>query len=413
MRIVLLGDVGVLDDMIHIGDEAMFEEFVHQLRRRGIADIVAISSNPVETAARYGIDAVPSIGFAPGSFDVEAPDIRNAQVDRMGRIVAAAEGDRAALSADDPAWQAIEAVAAADGVAVSGGGNMASIWPMHIFERATLIAIATTLGKPVVVSGQTIGPELRGADRDLVADLLRSADLVGLRESASLALVDELGAGGPATRSNVDDASFLAVEAPSGAVPAARPYCVVTLAAHVGEADRDEFAAGMARLLDRVSSETGLEIVFFAHFSALHGEEERGDSLAHRRVIDRMTAPSRIERTTDNAAAARFARGAALSVSSRYHPAVFAVSAGVPTVGIAVDDYTTVKLTGALGNFGQEGVVRASDVLDGGAIDRTLDVWAARDEIRAAWAARIDGARADSDAWWDDVARALWGGGGA
>src|ERR671912_382735 len=109
MRVVALGDVGVVDDMMHIGDEAMF---------------------------------------------------------------AAAVG----------------AVAAADGVLIAGGGNLASTWPLHVYERAALAGIAARLSRPLVVSGQTLGPDLRGRDRDLVRGLLHSAALVGVRESASHAL---------------------------------------------------------------------------------------------------------------------------------------------------------------------------------------------------------------------------------
>ncbi|MGA1811482.1 polysaccharide pyruvyl transferase family protein [Frondihabitans sp. 4ASC-45] len=453
MRIVLLGDVGVLSDMIHIGDEAMFEEFVRQLRGRDAGvEIVSLSSNPAETRQRYGVEAIRNVDFAPSSFAVTGEALRTAQEDRMRRVLAAADGDDEALPADDWAWAVIEAVRTADGVAVSGGGNMASIWPMHIFERATLAALAAHFDKPFVVSGQTIGPELTGDDRDLVARLLDSAKLVGLRETASLALVHELGVTGDRVTGTIDDASFLGAEgAGSSASPASsdaddagvepvRPYCAVTLAAHVGGLDRDAFAEGMAKLLDRVAEEAGLEIVFFAHFAALGGgvadpagsassgsvfsgsassgpassdsassgsAPEAGDSLVHRRVIDRMTQPSRIEPTTDSIAAARFARGASLAVSSRYHPAIFAVSAGVPTVGIAVDDYTTVKLTGALGNFGQTGVLTASDVIDGSAVAGVLDVWSSADGIRSAWESRVAEIRAASDAWWDRVARAL------
>nr|WP_255521754.1 polysaccharide pyruvyl transferase family protein [Frondihabitans sp. VKM Ac-2883] len=419
--------------MIHIGDEAMFEEFVRQLRRRDAGvEIVSLSSNPAETRQRYGVEAIRNVDFAPSSFAVTGEALRTAQEDRMRRVLAAADGDDEALPTDDWAWAVIEAVRTADGVAVSGGGNMASIWPMHIFERATLAALAARFDKPFVVSGQTIGPELTGDDRDLVSRLLDSAKLVGLRETASLALVHELGVTGDRVTGTIDDASFLGAEAAgSSAAPASsdaddaeveptRPYCVVTLAAHVGGLDRDAFAEGMAKLLDRVAEEAGLEIVFFAHFAALGGgvadpagsassgsAPEAGDSLVHRRVIDRMTQPSRIEPTTDSIAAARFARGASLAVSSRYHPAIFAVSAGVPTVGIAVDDYTTVKLTGALGNFEQTGVLTASDVIDGSAVAGVLDVWSSADAIRSAWESRVDEIRAASDAWWDRVARAL------
>ena len=58
MRVVALGDVGVIDDMMHIGDEAMFQAANDELAARGV-DLVAVSSAPAETAARYGIDAVP------------------------------------------------------------------------------------------------------------------------------------------------------------------------------------------------------------------------------------------------------------------------------------------------------------------------------------------------------------------
>lgn len=405
MRIVLLGDVGVLDDMVHIGDEAMFEEFVVQARTISGASITGLSSNPAETRERYGIEAISNVGYSPAVVGDRA-----AQVERMRKVLATAAGETELLADDDPAHAVIRAVQDADGVAVSGGGNMASIWPMHIFERATLAGLAEVFGKPFVVSGQTIGPELTGDDRDLVAQLLDRAQLVGLRESASYALVRELGVTRGVT-STIDDASVLGIDEPHHVAP--RPYCAVTLAAHTGGLDRDAFAEGMARLLDRVADETGLEIVFFAHFASLRGSgasgsaDERGDSLAHRRVIDRMTRPSRIEPTTDSVAAARFSRGAALAVSSRYHPAIFAVSNGVPTVGIAVDDYTTVKLTGALGNFGQSGVVTASGIVDGSAHDLVFETWRRADEIRAAWAERISPAREASAAWWNRVMAAL------
>ena len=50
--------------MMHIGDEAMFEKFVAQARRRGIHDIVAVSSNPDDTATRYGLESVPRLGLS-------------------------------------------------------------------------------------------------------------------------------------------------------------------------------------------------------------------------------------------------------------------------------------------------------------------------------------------------------------
>ncbi|MCS5736007.1 polysaccharide pyruvyl transferase family protein [Herbiconiux daphne] len=456
VNLVLLGDVGVVDEMIHIGDEAMFDEALEQLRRRGASTVTAISANPPETAARYGIETVARVGFSSGpSFDRAADD------DRLRRVELTAAGQTGLLAADDPAHAVIEAVRHADLVLVTGGGNMASNWPLHIFERATLARIAAALGRPFVVSGQTIGPRLEPADAGLVAGLLASARRVGLREGASFELCRALGVDATLLHQTVDDASFVGDRAPQtrpdaatttaadaapgpaaatsrneptggGSLGAAaphpepvaggRPYCAVTLSTHLAGHDRDAFVRAVAALLDDVLRESGLEVVFVAHFGSLRPGEVRGDSVLHELVAAAMagatTAANAASATgqagtaaptaivpTDSVSAAGIARGASLVVTSRYHPAVFAVSGGVPVVGIAVDDYTSVKLTGALGNFGQDAVLTIEEVLAGAAPARVREVWSARAGIRTAGLARAAVARDDTSRWWDDIAR--------
>jgi polysaccharide pyruvyl transferase WcaK-like protein len=397
VRLVVIGDVGVLNGMVHIGDEAMFEQLVHQMRERGFTEFVGVSANPAETAQRYGIESVGAIGFGGLS--------RDAAEQRMELVTRTATGETGLLAGDDPALAVLAAVAGSDAVAVSGGGNLASTWPMHIFERTTIALIAEAFEKPFVVSGQTIGPHLDAADRTLVHRLLSSARLVGLRESDSNALCLDLGVDARLLTTTTDDASFLAAHE---AVPATeRQYCLVSLSTHVGGESRQDFVRRIAELLDHIAGETGLEIVFFAHFASLDADESRGDSVIHDEVRARMTTTARVEPTTDSAAAARLARGAALVVSSRYHPAVFAVSAGVPTIGIPVDCYTTTKLTGALGNFGQSALVSASELVAGAAPVVASTVWEERASIRRNGITRsVNNLVATAD-WWDRVAAEL------
>ena len=164
----------------------------------------------------------------------------------------------------------------------------------------------------------------------------------------------------------------------------------------------------MAELLDHVAVTTGLDIRFFAHFASLDASESRGDTVMHDAVMARMTTPgAETIDEGDSVAAARLARGAALVVSSRYHPAVFAVSGGVPTVGIPVDDYTTTKLTGALGNFGQHALVSAEQLVAGAAPAVASAVWDDREGIRERGIAVAADSRVASAAWWDRVAEAL------
>lgn len=403
MQLVAIGDVGVVDRMIHIGDEAMFQEFVDRARQRGVDGITALSSNPPETATRYGVDALAGIGYR-GLDDADSET-------RMSRVLAAAAGDRSGLDADDPALAVIDRIRASDGVVVTGGGNMSSVWPSHIFERATIGGIAAAAGVPLVVSGQTLGPALEGRHAELVSGLLRSARLVSVRERPSRQLARDLGIGD--VRLNADDATFLGWDDQ----PEREPYCLVSLSVYVGDADRAETIGGFARLLDEVAARTGLAIRFLAHFASLDPAETRGDSVLHERVRSAMRHPdSRVVPTTDSLDAARLARRASLVVTSRYHPAVFATSSLTPTIAVPVDGYTGVKLGGVLDNFGMPGLLPVADLLGGGGAEVLERVWSDPRVDPSSQGLRAQGLRAqelrsaawsDSVAWWDRVMKAF------
>jgi len=364
--------------MMHIGDEAMFEQFLDQSRLRGASDVVAISANPDETVSRYAVEAVPRLGLTGD---------RTALLERAHRILT---GD---LPVDDPAHATLEAVASADRVVVTGAGNLASTWPQHIVERWTLSRLAAARGIPFIVTGQTLGPALTPHDSALLTEMLDSAALVGVREPSSLALATRLGIDAVQT---IDDASFLAIERPSPPELTA-PYCLVTLSTHVGSSERGAFQTRVAAYLDEIVAATGLEIVFFAHFGPLAGDPHRGDVVMHEAVRALMTSPSSVVPTGDSTSAAWLSRRASLAVSSRYHPAVFAVAAGVPTIGISVDDYTGVKLRGALGNFGQTTVFTIDE------LGSPAEVWGERAGIRSRSIELADARRPESSRWWDRV----------
>lgn len=373
MHLVMIGDIGPVDDMIHIGDEAMFDEAVRQLRNRGVDRITAISSNPRDTAERYGVAAVLPLGRG-GSFE---------ELDEL--------------------------IADADGVLVTGGGNISSIWPTHIVERAGLARMAAAHARPMTFTGQTIGPVLTGPDRAVVGGMLGSAALVGTRESASAALVAQLGVTADRTQQNVDDASFL-LDGREDATPvSADPYALVTIARHVGDVDSERALDAYAQLLDAVVERTGLTVVFHAHFASLLDGPSRGDSVVHDAIAERLrTTQVRVAPTSDVPTSARLARDAALVVTSRYHPAVFAGPAGVPTIGIPVDGYTGIKLRGALAAFGQGGILPIDALLAGAGGELVHSVWSEREQTRERGLRRADDARPGSANWWNLV-RAVYG----
>jgi polysaccharide pyruvyl transferase WcaK-like protein len=369
VRIVAIGDVGVVDDMIHLGDEAMFEECIVQLRARGVSHVTAVSANPADTGSRYAVEAVAGTGFGAPS-----PELR-------------------------------AAVRASDAVIITGGGNLSSLWPIHIAQRASIAALAREFDKPLVVTGQTLGPWLDSAGKERVGELLARASLVGVREAASFELARVLGVPADRLQLNPDDASFLGDD--GTASETAGSYCLVTLASHVGDADRDAVSLALAALLDEVVAVTGLGIRFLAHHASLRPGPARGDAVMHERVAAAMAAPSATVPTTDARAAAVLARGASLIVSSRYHPIVFGVAAGVPSIGISVDDYTGVKLRGALTAFGQAGPLTVEALLAHKGAAAVRQAWGTRDEIRERGLTIATERRGATAAWWDRVAEAI------
>lgn len=388
MRVVAIGDVGVVQGMMHIGDEAMFRAARDELVQRG-AEIVAVSSAPDETAHRYGVEAVPRIGF-------DGLD-RTAAEARLDAVLALADGHDT-LRAHDSAHDVVAAVRSADGVLIAGGGNLASRWPLHVYERAALAGVAKRLGVPVVVTGQTLGPDLRARDRELVGGLLDSARLVGVRESNSQRLAAGLGV---SARLGVDDASFVGPPGWEGA--AERRGVLVSLSLSLAGASRDETARRIAALVDAAADVVGGGVQFHAHYGSLADLGAYGDTVLHEMVRERMRGPSIVVPTGDVPVAASLARSAGLLITGRYHPAVFATPAGVPVLGLVTDEYTAVKQRGALAHWGQKGTISIA-AADQDGIPLVGELWDDRERIADESGKRYPEHSARARDWWDAIA---------
>ncbi len=274
---------------------------------------------------------------------------------------------------------------------------------MHVFERATLAAMARARGIPVIVTSQTIGPDLDEPDAALLRTFAIEAALVSARESVTYELLRGWGVEG--ARLLVDDASFL------GEPPRAEPLSggdggivLVSASGWFAGRDRDACEAALAAAADELVDRTGAEAVFHPHFASLDPHVLAGDATVHERIRARMAHPSRVL-PVDARRAAGYARSARALLTSRYHPAVFAAPAGVPILAVHTDDYTRIKLDGALGHWQAPPSVSIDELLAsgaGGAVSRVLD--AAPTSRAAAAEVRPLHARA-SARWWDLVAQ--------
>lgn len=401
MRLLVIADVGGAETR-HIGDEAMLESNLCAFRRLipGVAFTV-VSRDPAWVAARYGVNAVAPFGFPR---DISACAERRALLDRLLADAASHARGNATTNATS------DAVARADGLVVSGGGNLSASWPDLLYERAALLHLARNFGKPSVVLGQTIGPNLGGDEHRLLAETLPSARFVGVRELPSAVLALELGVPPERIWYQSDDALFL--EGNPETVPmftrSGEPTIAVTIDRQVRAAGGEVFGSLVSQLRE-LSEVTGARLILMPH---AYGNESAAapSDLTEARLIAGGIGLSRtiIAEGLDAVWARRLTGEAAMIISSRYHPIVFGLGAAVPSIGIFGDEYCRIKLQGALAHARLERwAITYDDVTRGELLTSALKLWHARDEVRRELESRREAWREESRERWDAVLRAL------
>ncbi|WP_158609595.1 polysaccharide pyruvyl transferase family protein [Kocuria soli] len=458
MRVAILNDVG--QSNYHVGDEAMCHAAVDALRARGVHDVVVLTRD-VEATLRYfqGVEAVPTLRFP------WPPEQREKRLADIDRVLA---GSTDALPGSDPLFDLIETIRGVDAVLIAGGGNMNSDYGWLLYERAAVARIARHVNKPVVLSGQTLGPSLSAADREVLRQALEAATLVGLRDAHSLRLARSLcpehrgirpspddavgwslaalaapwakhGSDSPVGRTSVvptidqalersggADASVTGASVTDGSVAGAtstqsadptRPRIVATFAPGVGPFDQGEAAEAFAVVLDALVHRTGGTVEFVPHL-AQFGEHD-GDEEFHRKVAVRMHSPS-VQREIETAPTSlRRTLTADYVVTTRYHPLVFGLAGGATVLPIAVDNFAEVRMAGACATWGITGqVVPLAALITPRAVawdlreaaqKWTQEAVEAQDAIADDLLARRPDVRELTDAWWDTVVVGLTG----
>jgi polysaccharide pyruvyl transferase WcaK-like protein len=410
MELVVVADLAG-EGSYHVGDEAMLEANLENLRRRipGVR-FTLVSRCPERDSRRYQAEAVPPLDFPSEPAQEKEREatlenlLQSVRVRRKWQL-------RTGKVEAPPALKALERD---HGLVVSGGGNLCSSWPQLLYERVALITCAAEWGKPAVVTGQTVGPHLRDIERRRLASALQRADLVVARERFSFDLLRSLGVGDHLLLS-LDDALFFGRETPAGGEPAGgageeHPWIALSLAPYTGLPAAAQPLESVAAQLDEVVTRTGLRIVFLGHASPAEGDlpdAEIGDLVRrHMRRQDAFTVKT-TERAID---VARLTRQADLVVSSRYHSLVFGLRAGVPSLGISADDYTYTKLQGALLQAGlEESVISWESVLRGGLTRGVFDHWRQRAELREKILRRLPAWEEAERQRWDRIVSVLQG----
>ena len=385
-RVLVIGDIG--QHTYHVGDEAMTIASAQALSEGGAA--VTLMTRDVDHSARYIGAAVnheaaqheagAPYAYLPFFLFPWAPAERELTLAALECVLTELHADRERPSVTElvalpqvqalpevlhPLEQTVErmvefadAIATMDALVVSGGGNLNSRYGWLLYERAAAVSAAEHAGVPVYVTGQSLGPVLNPEDAQVLERMLRTARSVTVRERSSLTWCRERGID---ARLSLDDATDYLVDSPARTLRYAEGisagqmlnklperYVCVT----VNECTEQQ-AQQIARLLDGMWREHGYAPVFLSHFGDPQ-DPTSGDIQAHQRIAEQLSpsTPATLLPILHADQSVTVHCGAAFTLTSRYHPAVFSAAAGIPVLALVPDAFTQMRVGGALRQYG-------------------------------------------------------------
>jgi len=363
LRVLIAGGYGYSN----VGDEAQLAANLQHWRQAAPGcELTVLTPDPAYTEGLHGcrVERAPRVVFFRADRSLHYAEstrvfklhflllapllLLNARLVRAGLPVCGITAAQARL---------LEVIQQSEVLFFSGGGYLTGKTLSRLWDSMLLIRLASLLGVPTILSGQTIGVFGDRGSRALARWGLRRAQLIYLRDrSESRRDVMELGSV-PASRveCTFDDALFLEaapaqqvrqVLEESGIDPEA-PYLAVNIH-YWGQAPQvvETVTGELATLLEVIRREWGLQIALVA----MHP----GDEWTCQQVRARMSQPPPLVRHGyQPAVVVGVIRGAAACLSMKHHPIIFAMGGAVPTIAVALDEYYDHKNQGALELFGQ------------------------------------------------------------
>ncbi|MEP6915168.1 MAG: polysaccharide pyruvyl transferase family protein [Acidobacteriota bacterium] len=376
-RLLATGDIGHTR-AYHVGDEAMMLGLIDAVADSGaVVEWTLMSAGQESSSERFGARVVPQLSFVDCA-DAAERDRRLAELDA---ILAEPPTRWPALAPS--AWRdGLGALVESDAVLIAGGGNLSGHWPEHVYERAAVVRAAKRAGRPVAITGQTIGPAFDPRTRELVAEVLAGCVFAGMREEHSYRLALELG--GQPTLQFDDGIAVEAIEPQRRPeIVGDAPFIAVTLNQCGDLSDPGGVVAKLAAQLVELGRRTAASILLVPHVGDRGGDPVH-DVAMGRAVIAAADAPLivRMAPLPSPQEAVWYCREAQLVVSTRYHPVVFATGAGTPALFLCQDRYTTVKGQGALALAGlQDWSLSVAQAASGLLVPAAMELWRRRDVV--------------------------------
>lgn len=364
VKVIVMGGFGWKD----IGDEAMPYCFIRNLRNK-IPDleILMLSPHPDQTMHYHHENAIQDPGFLSCG--------RNAKISRKIKVFlttslfltgACLQRHGLCLKLWPGARRILDEMDRAALLFNNGGGNLNSIIPSELYKKCTLYWTAWILKKPVILSGQTIGPFYYRLDRWYAGFCLNHVDFISFRDKdVSQDCVRQIGVTRPFMIDAADDAmtlpkisseralELLKSEAPEIWMNSGKQRCVVMnfkgsmslFQAEHETMEENSVIQTVAHMSDFLIETFGVRI-FYLPTDYSDGVDDR---VFHRRIVQHMHCREDvfcIEKEYDAGCLKGLISLADYAIGSRYHFCVFAASEKIPFFGMATGVYQKTKLKG-------------------------------------------------------------------
>jgi colanic acid/amylovoran biosynthesis protein len=274
----------------------------------------------------------------------------------------------------------LDAVKGADLVIATGGGYLTDVWEEHAKEVVSTLTLGIRARKYTALLGHGLGPLQSPTLRAEVAAVLRSVDLITLRENrAGGQLLRELGVRPDRVITTGDDAVELAYRAHQPEIGTG--IGINLRVASYSQVD-DGLASTVRSSIRRAAGEHRAPFVPVP--ISVHGEDS--DSRSIRELIAEFELASGVETEPQTPLELTHRVGRCrVVVTGSYHAGVFALSQGIPVVALAKSAYYRDKFLGLSEQFGIGCwvVMLDEDALQERIIAAIRDAWNSAGQVRS------------------------------
>lgn len=365
--------LGSANGSTNVGDQCMWEATVDVLRRE-FGPVPVVTDGPAEwSPTRPDVVVLPYLHTTlrrgrwvshrlrdRTTLGIVERAISRPRRNQVAHLLAA-RALRAPRGALQQAWA--EAVSRAEGLVISGAGAINDDFAPHgIAAWDVMVQWTKAAGKPVVLLGQGVGPVTEPQNVVTAARMLAAADVLTVREQQSREQVRELGV----DRADVHvtpDWALLSATTAADRLMAERvrqdltraPFLALSVHRRHTTTARD--LDRLAVVVERVALTARRRGAACLVIPAMTAGGYSDDRKTARLVSSRLSSPARSALAPVDARLSAGVTRALVGmaqglVSTRYHPMVFALSAGVPACGLSYDDYYDQKLSGLSMLFG-------------------------------------------------------------